>query len=176
MPNLPVSYLPGENIMREDAKAVHVKNNVLGLGYNLVYGALWLTSQRLIFQSLPLGNLIIYPLSHINNAIHVDVRISGDRYNSFDSAFYLEFDNGGQEYFIPQDISAWVVATLSVKASAPALPFTQTPPNRSAVQEGQRGLWFFGGILVIVVLCFLCSVAACVGFPFLLSMLSKNGG
>jgi hypothetical protein len=182
MSNLPVSYLPGESIVRAEEKVIHVKNNVLGLGYNLIYGTLWLTTQRIVFQSFPLGNLLTYPLSHIRNAAHVEVNVAQkvlstpiyNKYNSYNAALYLEFDDGGQEYFIPADLAGWAAAIMEAKTGAPALPFTQTPPSRSVVQEGNRGLWVMLGILGAIVLCFVCSVAACVGFPFLLALLDTG--
>jgi hypothetical protein len=180
MSNLPVSYLPGESVLRAAENVIHVKNNVLGLGYNIIYGTFWLTTQRIVFQSFPFGSLIIYPLQHLTSATRAEVSIAHQtgRYSSasFDAALYLEFDNGGKEYFIPADLAGWAAAIMDAKVNAPALPFTQTPPSRSAVQEGNRGLWVMLGIFGAIVLCFVCSVAACVGFPLLLTLFGNRGG
>src|SRR5690242_18511220 len=108
MPTFPLPMNPDETILRSEAKAIRVKNSLLGIGYNVVYGTLWLTTQRIVFQSFVLNSITAYPLSHISSAEALDVTISErtSHYssNSFNSALRLGFDNGGKEYFIPANV------------------------------------------------------------------------
>jgi hypothetical protein len=176
----PLPLNASETILKTDEHASHVKNNPLGLGYNVVFGALWLTDQRLVFRSAVLGSTLSYPLSRVASAARKEVRIwqKQSQYSSgsFDAALSIEFDNGGREYFITPagDLSAWAAAILSAKSAAPDLPFTQVPPARSAVEQGSRGLWVIIGIMAGIVLLFLCTVFACVGLPFLLALFGQK--
>jgi hypothetical protein len=45
-----------------------VKNNPLGLGYNVIYETLWLTDQRLVFRPALLASTLSNPLSRVANA------------------------------------------------------------------------------------------------------------
>jgi hypothetical protein len=176
MPTFPLSVNAGETILKTDEHASHVQNNLLG--YNLVFGALWLTDQRLVFRSAILANTLSYPLSRVASATRKEVRIwqKQSQYSSgsFDAALYVEFDDGGREYFLTDDLSAWAAAILSARSGAPDLPFTQVPPARSALEQGSRGVWVIIGILVGIVLLFLCTVFACVGLPFLLALFGQK--
>lgn len=173
----PVPLYPGETVLREDDQAIHVKNNPIGIGYNVIYGTLWLTSQRIIFQSFPLGNILTYPLSRITNAARAEISVSHravrtpvyNRSAFFDAGLKLDFDNNGKEYFIPQDIAAWAQAILEAKAFAPALPYAQTPPLTSAVEQGNRNLRLIFGVFAAVVLCFLCGIGGTLFLFFLLA-------
>src|SRR3954463_15501180 len=99
MPDFPLQANPDETILRSEEHAKHVKNSLLGIGYNVVYGTLWLTSQRIVFESFPLGNITAYPLAHVASAEAVPVNLSErtGRYsaNTFSSALRLGFDNAG---------------------------------------------------------------------------------
>jgi len=167
-----------ETILKTDEHAAHVKNSPLGLGYNVIYGTLWLTDQRLVFRSALLASTLSYPLSRVADAARKDVslsqRQSGYSSQKYDAALYVEFENGGKEYFLADDLSAWADAILSAKIAAPDLPFTQVPPTRSAVEQGSRGLWVIVGIMAGIVLLFLCTVFACVGLPFLLALFGQK--
>lgn len=178
MKNFPLPLNAEETILNTDEKSVYVKNSLLG--YNVIFGTLWLTSQRLVFQSSFLGNSFAYPVKSISKALRAEVNIyyKTSRYQShtYDAALYLEFDNGGREYFIPQDIAGFAQAILDVKVSAPNLPYTQTPPLRSAVEQGNRGVWVILGIMGGIILLFLCTACACLVLPSLLSMLGGTGG
>src|SRR3972149_7226062 len=100
MKNFPLPLNAEETILNNDEKSVYVKNSLLG--YNVVFGTLWLTNQRLVFQSSILGNSFAYPVRSIAKALRADVNIyyRVGRYHShtYDAALYLEFDNGGKEY------------------------------------------------------------------------------
>jgi hypothetical protein len=178
MKNFPLPLNAEETILNSDEKSVYVKNSLLG--YNVIFGTLWLTNQRLVFQDSIFGNSFAYPVKTIAKALRADVKIyyKVSRYQShtYDAALYLEFDNGGREYFIPQDIAGFAQAILDVKDSAPSLPYTRTPPLRSAVEQGNRGMWVIFGIMGGIVLLFLCTACACLVLPSLLSMLGGNGG
>ena len=178
MSNFPLPLNVNETVLKSDEKAAHVKDNLIG--YNVIFGTLWLTSQRIVFQSALFGSALAYPLSHIGKAVRAEVSLSRrtSQYSSqtYDAALYVEFDNGGKAYFIPEDIQAWASALLEAKAFAPNLPFTQMPPSRSAVEEGNRGLWVILGIMGAIVLLFICTAIACIGLPFLLVMFGGNGG
>jgi hypothetical protein len=157
-----------------------VKNNALGLGYNVINGSLWLTDQRILFRSAVLGNTLSYPLSRVANAARRDVSISQrqSQYSSqtYDAALYVEFENGGREYFLlpAGDLSDWAAEISRLKSTAPHLPFTQLPPTRSALEQGSRGLWVIGGIVAGIVLLFLCTAMACIGLPLLLSLFGQR--
>ena len=103
-------------------------------------------------------------------------KVSQYQSHTYDAALYLEFDNAGKEYFIPQDIPGFAQAILDVKVSAPSLPYTRTPPLRSAVEQGNRGLWVILGIMGGIVLLFICTSIICFGLPLLFSMFGGNGG
>ena len=175
MTNFPLPLYPNETILKTDEHAAHVKNNVLG--YNVIYGTLWLTDQRLLFRSVLLGSTLSYPLRRIASAARKEVSISQKQtrysFQDYDAALYVEFDNSGKEYFLADDLSDWAAAIMSAKSTAPDLPFTQMPPSRSAVEEGGRGLLVLGGIMVGIVLLFFCTLAMCFGLPLLLSIFSQ---
>jgi hypothetical protein len=177
MKNFPLPLNANETILNSDEKSVYVKNSLLG--YNVIFGTLWITSQRLVFQDTIFGNSFAYPVKSIAKAQQSDVKIyyKVSRYQShtYDVALYLEFDNGGKEYFIPQDIAGFAQAILDTKVSAPSLPYTRTPPLRSAVEQGNRGVWVIFGIMGGIVVLFLCSTCACLVLPSLLSILGGNG-
>lgn len=180
MTTFPLPLNADETILKTDEHAAHVKNSPLGLGYNVIYGTLWLTDQRLVFRSAMLASTLSYPLSRVANAARKEVSLSQkqSQYSSqsYDAALYVEFDNGGKEYFLTpaDDLSAWADAILSAKSAAPDLPFTQAPPARSAVEQGSRGLWVIVGIMAGIVLLFLCTVFACVGLPILLALFGQK--
>jgi hypothetical protein len=175
MPDFPLQMNPDETILRSEEKAIRVKNSPLGFGYNVVYGTLWLTNQRIVFQSFLLGNITAYPLSHITSAevpaVEITERITRYSFNTFSSALRLGFDNGGKEYFIPADLRGWAAAILEARITSPTLPYTQTPPVNSSVEQGSRGCWVIAGIFAAIVLCFMCSVTASIGLPLFLSVL-----
>ena len=176
MSTFPLPLNANETILKTDEHAAHVKNNMLG--YNVIYGALWLTDQRLLFRSAMLASTLSYPLSRVANAARKEVSISQKQsqysFRSFDAALYVEFDNGGKEYFLTDDLSAWAAAILSAKAAAPELLFSQLPPTRSAVEQGSRGLWIIIGIMAGIILLFLCTAFVCVGLPVLLSVFGQK--
>jgi hypothetical protein len=60
MTTFPLPLNADETILRTDEHAAHVKNNLLGLGYNVIYGTLWLTDQRLVFRSALLASTLSY--------------------------------------------------------------------------------------------------------------------
>jgi len=176
MTTFPLPLNGDETILQTDEQAAHVKNNLLG--YNVIYGTLWLTDQRLVFRSALLANTLSYPLSRVANAARKEVSLSQRQSpyssQSYDAALYVEFENGGKEYFLTEDLSAWATALLRARSAAPALPFTQVPPTRSAVEQGSRGLWVIAGMLAGIVLLFLCTVFACVGLPVILSLFGQK--
>ncbi|MBI3150550.1 MAG: hypothetical protein HYZ21_00305 [Chloroflexi bacterium] len=174
MTNFPLPLNQDESILKTDSSAAHVRNAALGMGYNVIYGMLWLTDQRLVFRSAILGNTLSYPLSRVAKAERVEVSLSR-RQTQFSSQFYdaalrVEFDNVGREYFLTNEIADWAAAISNAKATAPNLPFTQMPPTTSAVEQGARGLWVILGIMAGIVLLFCCSVVACFGLSFLVSL------
>ncbi len=59
----PLPLNANETILKTDEHAAHVKNNPLGLGYNVIYETLWLTDQRLVFRSAMLASTLFYALS-----------------------------------------------------------------------------------------------------------------
>ena len=178
MKNFPLPLNAEETILNSDEKSAYVKNSLLG--YNVIFGTLWLTNHRIVFQSSILGNISAYPVKSIVKALRADVdiyyRVTRYQSHTYNAALYLEFDNGGKEYFIPQNISGFAQAILDVKDSAPRLPYTQMPPLRSAVEQGNRGLWTILGIMGGIVLLFLCTSCACLVLPTLVSMLGGYGG
>ena len=180
MTSFPLPLNANETILKTDEHAAHVKNNALGLGYNVIDGTLWLTDQRILFRSAVLGNMLSYPLSRVDNAARRDVSISQrqSQYSSqsYDAALSIEFDNGGREYFLlpTGDLSDWAAEISRLKSTAPNLPFTQLPPAHSAVEQGNRGLWVMGGIIAGIVLLFLCTAMACIGLPMLLSLFGQR--
>jgi hypothetical protein len=173
---LPVSLNPGETVLREDDQAIHVKNNPIGIGYNVIYGTLWLTSQRIVFSSFPLGNVLTYPLRRITGATRAEISVSHRTVSSplytrrtfFDAGLKLDFDNSGREYLIPREIDDWVQAIRAAQLAAPDLPYVQVPPLTSAVEQGSR-VGVLVGIFFAVVLCFLCGVGGVLGVIFLLA-------
>ena len=114
-----------------------------------------------------LASTLTYPLSRVADAARKEVSLSQKQtqYSSqkYDAALYVEFEDGGREYFLAPagDLSAWAAEILSARSAAPDLPFTQVPPTRSAVEQGSRGLWVIVGILAGIVLLFLCTAFAC---------------
>ena len=178
MTTFPLALNPNETILKTDEHAAQVRNNALGLGYNVIYGALWITNQRLVFRSAVLGSTLSYPLRRIASAARREVSISHrqSQYSSqaYEAALYVEFENGGREYFLTDDLSAWADAISSARSAAPDLPFTQMPPTRSAVEQGSRGVWVIAGIMVAIVLLFLCTALICIGLPLLLSFFGQE--
>ena len=178
MTTFPLPLNANETTLKTDEHAAHVKNNPLGLGYNVIYGTLWLTDQRLVFRSALLASTLSYPLSRVASAARTKVSLAQkqSQYSSqsYDAALYVEFEDGGKEYFLTDDLSAWADAILSARSSAPDLPFTQTPPTRSAVEQGSRGLWVIVGILAGIVLLFLCTAFICIGLPALLALFGQK--
>jgi len=180
MTNFPLPLNANETILKTDEHAAHVKNNALGLGYNVIYGTFWLTDERILFRSAVLGNILSYPLSRVANAARMEVSISQrqSQYSSqsYDAALYVEFDNGGREYFLlpADDLSDWAAEISRLKSTAPNLPFTKLPPGRSALEQGSRGLWVIWGIVAVIVLLFLCTAAACLGLPLLPSLFGQR--
>jgi hypothetical protein len=119
-------------------------------------------------------------LSRVADAARKEVSLSQrqSQYSSqkYDAALYVEFEDGGKEYFLAHagDLSAWAAAILTAKSAAPDLPFTQVPPTHSAVEQGSRGLWAIVGIMAGIVLLFLCMAFACVGLPALLALFGQK--
>lgn len=180
MQNFPLPMNPDESILRSEEKARRVKNSLLGIGYNVVHGTLWLTNQRIVFHSFLLGNITAYPLSHIGSAealaVSITERTSRYSSNTFESALRLVFDNGGREYFITANIPEWAAAILETRITSPTLAYTQTPPTISAVEQGSRGCWIMAGIFAGIVLLFLCTSTTCLLLPLVLSLLGGQGG
>jgi len=178
MTTFPLALNVDETVLKTDEHAAHVKNNPLGLGYNVIYGTLWLTDQRLVFRSALLASTLSYPLSRVASATRKEVsfsqRQSGYSAQTYEAALYVEFDNGGKEYFITNELSAWAAEILNARSTTPDLPFTQVPPTRSAVEQGSRGLWVIVGIMAGIVLLYLCTVFACVALPFLLALFGQK--
>ncbi len=178
MTTFPLPLNANETILKTDEHAAHVQNSPLGLGYNVIYGTLWLTDQRLVFRSALLASTLSYPLSRVADAARKEVSLSQKQTQyssqSYDAALSVEFDNGGKEYFLTEDLSAWAVAISSAKSAAPDLPFTQVAPTRSAVEQGSRGLWVIVGIMAGIALLFLCTVFVCVGLPVLLALFGQK--
>jgi hypothetical protein len=186
MSTFPLPVLEGEKILKEDDKALFIKN-ALGIGYNILYGKLWLTSARLVHQDFPLGRLTTYPLCHITQAVRESVNVAQKKFEikgvytswtNFNVALSLTFDNGGLEYFIPQDIDGWAQAVTQAKSNAPTLEYTHTPPVRPslaadpqtaspAARSSARLIWVFIGIVFL----FVCAVTACVAVPFVMAIL-----
>lgn len=177
MANLSVPPNAGESILRSDTGAHHVRNGLIG--YYVTYGTLWLTSQRIIFQTALFGNRKAYPLSHVISAVrsNQDIYASVTRHTSttFHQSLLLTFDNGGKEYFIPKDPDAWAAAVEQARLAAPSLPYTDTPSSRPAVGTN-RGLWRMLGIMGGIVLFFICSVFGCFGLSIMVSLLATAPG
>lgn len=165
--NLPIPLHPNETILKTDENAARIKNNALALIYHVIHGNLWLSNHRLVFQSSVPGGLVSYPLSRIRLARRADVNVSRrpGRHSSedYDAALYIEFDSGGKEYFIPQNIDEWAVET-------PDLPFTQAPPARSALEQDRRRIVTSGAIVLGLLLLFLCIYGAFVWVPIVVSL------
>src|SRR5215207_4689098 len=176
MTTFPLPLNAEETILKTDDQAAHVKSGMLG--YNVIYGTLWLTDQRLVFRSALLASTLSYPLSRVASAVRQEVSLSQRQspYSAqrYDAALYVEFEGGGKEYFLTDDLSAWAEAILSARSAAPDLPFTQIPPARSAVDQGSRGLWVIVAIIAGIVLLFLCTVLVCVGVPALLALFGQK--
>lgn len=178
MSNFPLRLDVDEMILKTDENAAFVRNNALGLGYNVIFGTLWLTTHRIVFQSSVLGRVVTYPLSRIAKATRSEVTISQKQtqyaFRNYDAALRVEFDNGGREYFIPQNIADWATAIADAKTAAPEMQFTQAPPSHSAVEQGGRGVGVIAAIMLGIVLLFLCTAAICVGLPVLLSLFGQK--
>jgi len=179
MSTFPIPLNTNETILRSDEKANYAKNGPIG--YNVISGTLWLTSQRIVFQPSLFGGAVAYPLSHIVKASRSDQPIykaspAGNFVfnTTYKAGLHLEFDNGGMEYFIPEEIDAWAVAILEARSASPELPYSKIPPTHSAVEKGSRGMWVMLGVFGAIVLLFLCSVAACLGMTFILPLLAGS--
>ena len=127
MSSFPIPLNSAETILRSEENCIFIKNSPLGVGYNLVYGTLWLTSQRVVFHAGFSGANEIYPLSRLANAASAEVNVARknldigiyQNYTSFNSGLRLDFDNNGLVYFIPKDIDSWAAAVLAAKGGAP---------------------------------------------------------
>jgi hypothetical protein len=202
--NDPLTYFKaGEKILRIDEKAVFVWNDPHGFGYGVLSGTLWLTSQRIVFQrsprlndrvevrfgspSLPEG-WYAFPLRRIRRAYEFETKILkqdsprrkgqvvGDWIQA-NSVLALKFENGGQEFFIVQEISAWADEIMAAVPYAPALPYTDIPAKQHALIHGERAWWFWVAIWGM----FVAVLGACfLGFffvvPVLYAVLRSIGG
>lgn len=174
MSSLPIPLHADESLLKTDENAARVKNKALALMYNVIYGNLWLTTHRLIFESSPPGSLTSYPLSHIRNARSTEVKVSQRQpegsVRNYDAALHIEFDNGGKEYFIPRDVDEWVAAISDARVEAPELPFTQKPPNRSALEQDRRRTLSIGAAVLTIILFFICIYLAFIWVPIVVSL------
>jgi hypothetical protein len=188
----PLPLFEGEVVLREDEPALYVKS-AFGIGYNILHGRLWLTSARMVHQDFPLGRLTAYPLCRIVAAIGDSVGVAQKKFEiqgvytswtSYDRALSLEFDNGGLEYFIPQDVDGWAQAVSGAIPSAPALDYSQAPSLRPSLHvepgpvgaaKAAGGRSWLTGVLVAAVVVFLCGAAACVGLTVLAALLGSHG-
>lgn len=191
MSTFPLPLLENEAVLKEDDKALFIKNT-LGIGYHVLYGKLWLTNARLVHQDFPLGRLTTYPLSRITRAVRESVDVAEKKFEikgvytswkTYNTALSLTFDNSGLEYFIPQDIDGWAQAITQAISSAPVLEYTQTPPIRPSLASdppngtkpkagsSSRLIWILIGLAIL----FICGISACVGVPFILGILSGGG-
>ncbi len=112
MSTFPLPLLEGETVLKTDENAYYIKN-VLGAGYYVLHGKLWLTNARLVHQDFPLGRVTAYPLSHVTGAAREAVNVAEKQFEvkgvytswkNYDAALMVAFDNNGMDYFIPQDI------------------------------------------------------------------------
>src|SRR5215211_3246349 len=71
MTTFPLPLNAEETILKTDDQAAHVKSGMLG--YNVIYGTLWLTDQRLVFRSALLATTLSYPLRRLAGAARHEV-------------------------------------------------------------------------------------------------------
>lgn len=179
MADLPIPLNPGETVLRE-SDAVYPKNSLLGLGYNAVFGRLWLTDQRLVFRGTLLGQTLVFPLSHVTSAMPTErsiktasVSVGGaDAWTQWSSLMKVEFDGHAREYFAVKDMAGWTEGILAARAKAPEMPYTTTPNTRPGVETtgGQLVLWF-GGVVGLMCLGFACCAGLTTFGPMLLVLI-----
>jgi len=183
MTDLPIPLNPGEAVLRE-SEAVYPKNSMLGIGYNAVFGHLWLTDQRLIFHGTILGQTRAYPLSHVTDVTPTDrqiktagVSVDVASFTKWSSLLRVEFDGKAREYFAVKDMAGWTEGILAAKSKAPQLAYTTLPNTRSGVETtgGQLVLWFVGAAAGICLL-FTCCVVVTLFSPSILALIGNSGG
>lgn len=183
MTDLPVPLNPGEAVLKE-AEAVYPKNSLLGLGYNPVFGHLWLTDQRLIFHGTIFGQTRIYPLSRVVNAAPTERQIKtagvsvggADVFTQWSTLTLVEFDNGGREYFAVKDMAGWTEGILAAKVKAPPLDYVVAPNTRPGVETtfGKILLWF-GGFAVALCVTFACCSTLTLFSPAIFGLVGGGG-
>lgn len=192
MTPLPLPLLADEIVLKEDPSVLYVKE-VLGAGYHLLGGRLWLTNFRLVHQDFPLGRLTVYPLSHLTQTTRENVRLAQKKfaikglYESwahYEAALRLAFDNQGLEYFIPSDIESWVIAITQARQTAPELAYTQMPPLWASLaitpQESATAAKPASStpnpflIIGLIAFVFICLITTCLAVTFLLIIFSAG--
>jgi len=196
-------FRPGEKILLTDEKAAFVWNDAYGFGYGVLSGTLWLTSQRVVFQRSPRLNDRIeirfdspsrhegwsaFPLQRVQRAYEFETKILkqdnprrkgqvvGDWIQA-NSVLALEFENGGQEFFIVQEISVWVDEIMTAIPGAPPLPYSEVPAKRHALTHGERAWWIWVAIWGLFVAVLLgCLLGYFFIFPILSGLFRLMGG
>ena len=181
MPDLPVPLNPNERVLL-DSEAVYPRTSLLGLGYNAIFGHLWLTNQRVVFRGPLVGQILSHPLSHVINAEASDrqIKTSGATIEGFaafmttSSLMVITFDNGGREYFAIKDIAGWAAAIVRAGPEAPPLEYTSMPSRRPGVETGPKELvLWFGGVVAAMCLAGTCCAGLTFGAPFLVVLLQN---
>src|SRR5258706_4141729 len=109
MTDLPIPLNPNERVLL-DSEGVYPRTSLLGLGYNAIFGHLWLTNQRLVFRGTLMGQILDLPLSRVTGAEASDrqIKTKGAKIEGFaafmttSTLMVISFDNGGPEYMVAQ--------------------------------------------------------------------------
>lgn len=182
MSDLPIPLYPGETVLKE-TDAVYPKTTWPGLGYRLVFGRLWLTSGRLVFQGPSLDGPLVFPLSRVVDAAPGERRIrtrgisaEADAFTQTTTLMRVAFDDGGREYFAVKDIAGWADGIALARREAPPLAFTTLPGRRSGVETttGQVVLWLVGGSLGLCA-AGMCCVTLFLFSPAILALMNQGG-
>jgi hypothetical protein len=181
MPALPVPINPNEYVVL-DSEAVYPRTSLLGLGYNAIFGQLWLTNQRLVFRGTLMGQILDLPLSRVTGAEASDrqIKTKGAKIEGFaafmttSSLMVITFDSGGREYFAVKDIAGWTAAILRARPKAPPMEYVSMPSRRPGVEAGVMDLvLWFGGAVAVVCLAGMCCSALTFGAPYLYVLLQN---
>ena len=181
MLDLSISLNPNERILIS-SEAVYPRTSLFSLGYNAIFGRLWLTNQRVVFRGPLEWQILDLPLSRVTSAEASErqIRTKGGEMEGF-AAFMttstlmaIHFDNGGREYFAVKDIAGWSDAILRARPEAPPMAYVSMPSRRPGVETGPKELaLLFGGAVAAMCLAGTCCAGLSVGAPFLLVALQN---
>ncbi len=145
-----IDLLDNEIVVRV-LKGHYFKCGLEGGSYNILYGQLVLTDQRIGFFETLRSQTMAFPLSRITHIGHTALPL-GQRFD----VIKVEFDNGGVEYLGVDDPAEWIRTLDTARKIARRLDYEEMPSLEDGVENSRR----LGGQLARYVILMYLGLAA----------------